>query len=56
MRIIEARCGEDGETFHPVDDDDTIHLAREDGTECGGQGTIRGEWRAPFPHTDDTRR
>lgn len=63
MAIIEAVCGKCGETFNPVDDDDTIHLVREDGTECGGQGTITGEWGGtpqylsalPYDPADHTR-
>ena len=42
--ILEAVCRECKETFVPNDEDDTIHIAREDETECGGQGDIVGEW------------
>lgn len=44
MMILEAVCGKCRETFNPNDEDDTIHGEREDGTECGGQGTITGHW------------
>jgi hypothetical protein len=43
--MLEAECAKCGETFIPADEDDTIHIARADGTECGGQGVIIGEWR-----------
>lgn len=43
--MLEAVCGKCGETFNPHDEDDTEHIARYDGTECGGQGEIVGEWR-----------
>lgn len=42
--ILEAVCRVDGETFVPNDEDDTIHILREDETECGGQGDIVGVW------------
>jgi len=45
MGILEAHCLKCGEVFNPADEDDTIHIAREDGTECGGVGVIDGEWR-----------
>lgn len=41
----EARCLKCGETFNPAGPDDLIHLATEDGQECGGQGHMVGEWR-----------
>jgi len=37
-------CRTCGETFTPSDEEDTIHLEREDGTSCGGQGVIVGEF------------
>jgi hypothetical protein len=40
----EARCTVDGETFIPADEEDLIHLVREDGTECGEQGILLGAW------------
>jgi uncharacterized OB-fold protein len=33
-------CKKCGEMFVPADEDDTIHIVREDGHECGGEG----EW------------
>jgi hypothetical protein len=42
---IEARCSKCDETFIPADLDDTVHVARSDGDECGGQGQIIGTWR-----------
>lgn len=45
MGTLEARCTKCGETFNPHDEDDTIHVMREDEvTECGGEGEIVGEW------------
>lgn len=44
MHIIEARCGKCGELFNPCDEDDTVHIQRMDGEECGGQGVILGHW------------
>jgi len=43
-QILEAVCGECGETFIPNDEQDTIHVETQAGTECGGQGTITGHW------------
>lgn len=40
--ILEAECGLCHETFNPNDEADLIHAEREDGTECGGQGELRG--------------
>lgn len=54
MSIIEAKCGKCKETFNPADEDDTIHVAREDGSECGGQGVILGEWRSGVQRVIDT--
>jgi len=42
--MLEAECGRCGETFVPADENDTVHLVREDGEECGGQGEITGTW------------
>lgn len=44
MTMLEAECSKCGETFVPADEEDTIHLFREDGTECGGQGRVTGEY------------
>ena len=35
-----AECSKCGERFVPADEEDTVHLVRDDGTECGGQGHI----------------
>jgi|KBSMisStandDraft_5_1062788.scaffolds.fasta_scaffold2223786_2 hypothetical protein len=40
--MIEARCQTCDETFNPIDENDTEHLEKLDGTECGGQGIIIG--------------
>jgi hypothetical protein len=40
--IREACCAACSERFNPADDDDLIHLEREDGTACGGQGQMTG--------------
>lgn len=42
--IREARCGECGEIFNPVDDDDLIHGARGNGDPCGGRGVMLGAY------------
>jgi len=44
--MFEAQCQMCGETFipHSEDPEDLIHGQREDGTECGGQGVIQGQW------------
>lgn len=42
--ILEARCEKCGETFNPLDEDDTIHGINDAGTVCGGQGIILGGW------------
>lgn len=52
MGILEAVCGECGETFNPADEQDTIHGAKESGDECGGQGVIQGEWTFTPPESD----
>lgn len=41
---LEARCTACGETFRPEDEDDLVHLAREDGSECLGRGLLTGRW------------
>lgn len=41
----EALCLSCGETFNPNDEQDTIHIQKNDETECGGQGIIVGSWR-----------
>lgn len=40
----EATCCECGETFNPDGPDDLIHVARQDGTACGGTGELTGSW------------
>lgn len=40
----EALCA-CGETFNPDDETDLTHLVREDGTECGLEGEMTGEWK-----------
>lgn len=40
--IFEAKCQKCGETFNPADDRDLEHGIRDDGEECGGQGTLLG--------------
>ncbi len=43
--ILEARCRKCGEHFNPNNEDDLIHLMRDDEvTECGGQGDLLGEY------------
>jgi hypothetical protein len=42
-----ARCTKCGEGFVPDGEDDLVHIGREDGTECGGQGEMTGAWYAP---------
>lgn len=51
--MLEAKCTACQETFVPADEDDTIHGIHEDGTECGGQGIITGEWVFRQPMTDE---
>lgn len=41
--IIEATCSACGETA-VVDESDTVHFEREDGTPCGGTLVIAGEY------------
>ena len=41
---LEAICWKCDETFVPADEMDTIHLVKADGTDCGGQGEITGNW------------
>lgn len=47
----EARCSKCGETFCPADEDDLIHLVREDGEECGGEADPMsfGAWGVEAP-------
>lgn len=42
---IEAICHKCGEHFNPNDMDDTEHISRNDGSECGGEGEILGGYR-----------
>lgn len=44
--ILEAVCNECGETCNPHGEtpEDLVHLAREDGTECGGDLIVTGQW------------
>jgi hypothetical protein len=42
--IYEAVCRTCGETFNPHDEDDLVHLQRNDGEPCGGQGDLMGYW------------
>lgn len=42
--MLEAKCSVCGETFNPRDVFDIIHIAKENGDECGGEGIILGEW------------
>lgn len=44
--MLEAVCGKCGETFIPFseDADDLIHGVTEAGDDCGGTGTVSGEW------------
>lgn len=45
---LEARCAKCGEIFNPADENDLIHLMREDQkTECGGQGIMTGMTVSP---------
>lgn len=39
---IAAECQKCGEGFNPSDEDDLEHIARADGTPCGGHGQIVG--------------
>lgn len=41
---LEAICNTCHETFLPADETDTIHGVKDDGTDCGQQGTITGSW------------
>lgn len=41
---FEAACLECGETFNPLDEDDTVHVARSDGELCGGIGEMLAAW------------
>lgn len=38
--IYETKCQKCRETFNPDSPEDTIHIVRLDGEECGGQGEI----------------
>lgn len=49
MPMLEARCERCRETFNPDDEEDLIHVQRDDGTECGGEGVITGEWHPDLP-------
>lgn len=40
----EALCLVCGESFNPGDENDLIHIRKDDETECGGQGIMVGEW------------
>lgn len=39
-----GRCLKCGEPYIPDSDDDLVHLMREDGEDCGGEGVITGGW------------
>lgn len=43
--ILEAECQKCKEVFIPENEEDTEHIAREDGTPCGGEGVIYGAWQ-----------
>jgi hypothetical protein len=43
---LEAECDTCGEMFIPTSSDDMIHVAKQDGTECGGYGRLRGVFYA----------
>lgn len=47
MAMLEAHCRRCGEVFVPADEDDLIHLIKEDGSDCGGTGVVAGEWLTP---------
>lgn len=47
--MLEATCDQCSETFCPADEQDLIHLVREDGRPCGGPGRITGEWHPGPP-------
>lgn len=40
----EARCTKCREYFCPLDERDLIHIQKENGEECGGQGELTGSW------------
>lgn len=44
---LEATCLECQEIFIPEDEEDLVHLQREDGTPCGGMGEITREYFFP---------
>lgn len=52
MELIEARCRKCKELFVPADEDDLIHLVKEDSSECGGEGEILGVYTAPRTEPD----
>ncbi len=51
MPHVEYVCNQDGEVYLPSEPGDT-HGERNDGSECGSEGTWIGTWYAPGePHT-----
>jgi hypothetical protein len=45
--IYEAECKKCDEIFNPDSEEDLEHIAREDGTPCGGTGVMLGTWGGP---------
>lgn len=47
----EARCSRCGEVFVPNDEDDLVHVVRDDGVECGGDADPEsvGQWGVVRP-------
>lgn len=43
--MLEAKCGLCGETFNPVDENDLMHMEKEDGTACEGTGELVAEYK-----------
>lgn len=39
-----AVCTRCEEGFCPLDEEDLVHVAREDGITCGGVGELLGSW------------
>lgn len=50
----EAVCSQCGEAFNPTDDDDLVHIERQDGTPCGGHGQMKGQWQSSRRQSADT--